>query len=180
MVITACGRKGLRVEARYLRIKNWGELQHYSKRRPSWIKLYARLLIDDRFIELNECERGQLMMLWVVASQSSRFTVDRAVDKVVPVIQFDEKSLRKATRGTKKIPLEKFINDGWLVLVSESELVDSSVAEAVNHALFEVKAASTPLANGYQDASRLEQRTENIKTKFFAGAVDNSLWEVSA
>lgn len=151
------------MDASYLRVKNWGELQHYSKRRPSWIKLYARLLLDDRFTELSESERGQLMMIWVVASQSSRFTVDVETNKVVPVIAFDEKSLRKATRGSKKIPLEKFVNDGWLVLVSEHELVGSDVAETLDHALSEVRAASTPLAFGYQDARALEQRTENIK-----------------
>lgn len=117
----------------YLRVKNWDKLQHYSKRRPPWIKSYARLLMDDRFVELNECERGQLMTIWLVASQASRFTMDG--DKVVPVVPNDERKLRQAIRGTRKVPIQKFIKDGWLVEVDESQLVDEEIGKSVDAAL---------------------------------------------
>lgn len=133
------------MEPGYLRIKNWSELQHYSKRRPLWIKSYARLLLDDRFNELSEVEQAQLMKLWLVASQSSRFTVDEEAHKVVPVVPYDERSLRIAIRSSRKIPLDKLIRDGWLIRVRESELVDEAVASAVQEALFGKHSASRML-----------------------------------
>ena len=163
----------------YLRIKGWAELQHYSKRRPLFIKLYARLLLDDRFNELGDVEQLQLVKLWLVASQASRFTVDREANKVVPVIPNDQKTLRNATRSRTKIRLETLVNQGWLVQVSEEELISSDIAEAVNHALSEVKAASRPLADGYQVASALEQRTEKESSSALRAVVDNSLRSVS-
>lgn len=115
----------------YLRVKNWASFQHYSKRRPPWIKLYARLLMDDRFCELSEVERGQLLMVWLVASQSSRFTLDEE-GKPTPVIAADERKLRAAIRGSRKIPLDRFISEGWLVPVQADELteaVERSIAD---------------------------------------------------
>lgn len=162
------------MEASYLRIKGWAELQHYSKRRPLFIKLYARLLLDDRFNELGDAEQLQLVKLWLVASQSSRFTIDEEANKVVPVIHRDAKTLKNATRSRTKIRVETLINDGWLIPVSEEKLIDSANAEAVNHALFEVAAASKPLANGYQIASTLEQRTEKERSSALGLVVDNS------
>lgn len=117
----------------YLRVKGFATLQHYSKRRPTWIKLYARLLIDDRFHELNEVEQAQLMKLWLVASQSSRFTMD--CDKVVPVIPWDERVLRQAIRGSRRVPIDKFVKDGWLVEVDESQLVNEEIGQSVEAAL---------------------------------------------
>lgn len=151
------------MDASYLRVKNWHKFQHYSKRRPAWIKSYAGLLLDDRFVELSECERGQLMTIWLVASQSSRFTVDEEAHKVVPVVTADEKALRIAIRGSKRIPLERFIRDGWLIPVAEAELVDEEVARVVQDSLFGKHSASALLANGYQDASPLEQRFRGKK-----------------
>lgn len=117
-------------------MKDWHKFQHYAKRRPPWIKSYAAVLLDDRFLELSDAEQGQLMKLWLVASQSSRFTTDVVANKVVPVIVNDERKLRVAIRSTRRIPLEKFILDGWLIRVRESELVDEVTERAVLHALF--------------------------------------------
>lgn len=124
----------------YLRVKGFAALQHYSKRRPPWIKLYARLLIDDRFNELSELEQAQLMKLWLVASQSSRFTMDG--DKVVPVIPNDERVLRQAIRGSKRVAIAKFIKDGWLVEIPEAALVDEEVGNSVEAALALVREMS--------------------------------------
>lgn len=115
----------------YLRVKNWSQFQHYSKRRPPWIKTYARLLMDDRFCELDETTRGQLIMIWLVASQSSRFTLDENGNPA-PVVVADEKKLRVAIRGTRRIPLDLLIKDGWLVPVNASELtehIERSIAD---------------------------------------------------
>ena len=119
----------------YLRVKDWAKLQHYSKRRPLWVKSYARLLLDDRFNELGELEQLWLMKLWLVASQSSRFTVDEDAQRVVPVIPNDEKKLRVTIQASRRLPLERFVGEGWLIPVAESALVDEQVAAAVLESL---------------------------------------------
>ena len=107
----------------YLRVKNWSQFQHYSKRRPPWIKLYGSLLDDDVFLGLSELEQWQLVRIWMFASKASRFTIDEK-GTVVPVVVFDEVTLRRGTRSVKKIPLVRFVTEGWLIPVAESDLVD--------------------------------------------------------
>lgn len=53
----------------HLEIKDWREHQHYGKRRPPWIKVYAKLLTNAAFLGLPEAAQAQLMKLWILASQ---------------------------------------------------------------------------------------------------------------
>ncbi len=53
----------------FLAVKDWRKHQHYGKRRPPWIKLYANLLTDATFSSLPEVAQAQLMKLWILASQ---------------------------------------------------------------------------------------------------------------
>lgn len=109
------------MQAQYLAIKNWGKHQHYKDKEPGWIKAYARLLRDSLFLELTELEQWQLVRIWLCASQSSRFMRDQE-GRRVPVVPFDEQSLRRAIGTVKKIPLARFIRDGWLLIIDEHEL----------------------------------------------------------
>lgn len=111
------------MDARYLRVKNWGDFQHYRDKEPKWIKLYAKILRDGRFGELDEPVQWQLVRIWMIASQSDRFTRD-GDGRRVPVLSYDEKNLRRAISSLKKIPLEMFVREGWLVPVAEDELDD--------------------------------------------------------
>lgn len=115
------------MDSRYLRVKNWGDLQHYRDKEPKWIKAYAKLLHDGRFQELDEPVQYQLFRIWLVASQSSRFTFDET-GRRVPVVAYDERTLRRAIKTLKKIPLEMFVREGWLVPVAEEELDDESLS----------------------------------------------------
>jgi hypothetical protein len=138
------------MEPRYLRIKNWRSHQHYKDRQPPWIKFHWRdLLTDDRFWELGEIEQWQLVRLWGVASNSSRLTVDEDGHQV-PVIAYDERALRRLIRSDRKLPLEKFVREGWLIPIAEEELSDTDAD------------ASTVLARRYHDASALLD-TENLE-----------------
>jgi hypothetical protein len=121
------------MEARYLRVKNWREHQHYRDRRPPWIKLLRELIDGDNGREfreqLSEPEQWQLVRLWLYASGSERVMHD-AVGRELPLVAFDEKTLRIGIRSMKKIPLEKFIRLGFLELVSAEEADASVVASA--------------------------------------------------
>lgn len=52
-----------------LRIRNWRKFQHYTDRRPPWIKLHESLLENTAFYDLADYLKVQLMSLWLVASK---------------------------------------------------------------------------------------------------------------
>jgi hypothetical protein len=52
-----------------VRIKNWKKFQHFSNRRPPWIKLYRDILDDLQFHELTGDAAKTLVMLWLIASE---------------------------------------------------------------------------------------------------------------
>lgn len=54
----------------FLRIRNWDRWQTYRKDRsaPPWIKVHCRLLHDPNWISLSDMQKGQLISLWILAS----------------------------------------------------------------------------------------------------------------
>lgn len=111
------------MDARYLRVKNWGKFQHYKDKEPGWIKLYAAAIRKNQFLELDELVQWQLVRVWIIASQATRFTRDEEGRKV-PVLTDDERMLRRAICTLKRIPLERFVRDGWLIPVDENDLIN--------------------------------------------------------
>lgn len=108
----------------YLRVKHWKDWQHYKDREPPWVKLHGKLLRKDKFIALSEAHQWQLVRIWMVASQSSRFTLDEK-GRIVPVVVNDETAIRRATASLRKVPLSLFIEEGWLIELGEETLVDN-------------------------------------------------------
>jgi hypothetical protein len=51
------------------RVRNWKKFQHFTDRRPSWIKVYRDLLDDPDWHELSGDEAKALVMIWLVASE---------------------------------------------------------------------------------------------------------------
>lgn len=154
------------MEARYLRVKNWGEFQHYRDKEPGWIKLYAKTLRDNRFLELAELEQWQLVRLWIVASQSSRFAHDEEGRKV-PVLVDDEQSLRRSVATLRKIPLAKFIRDGWLIPVAADELLDEHTGRSPREALDDGYTSASPLLE--VESRDLELAPNRGSSSFVAG-----------
>lgn len=54
-----------------LRVKNWREFQHYTDRRPPWIKLHVGLLENYEFQCLPLASRALAPMLWLLASETT-------------------------------------------------------------------------------------------------------------
>lgn len=118
------------MDASYLRVKKWADKQHYRDRMPPWIKLYNTIIGGDSdFGFLPEIEQWQLVRIWLIASRSSSFTLDQDGNRV-PVVPADELALRRSIQTTKKIPLAKFVRDGWLIPVAEHDLVLANDASA--------------------------------------------------
>ena len=54
-----------------LKVKNWETFQHYKNRNPPWIRLYRGLLDDIEFNSLSGNAAKHLVMIWLVAAESS-------------------------------------------------------------------------------------------------------------
>jgi hypothetical protein len=54
---------------RYFKVKNFERFQHYKDRNPVWIKLYNELLDDYEFGALPDHLKGQLLLIWLLASR---------------------------------------------------------------------------------------------------------------
>jgi hypothetical protein len=63
---------------RFITIPKWEDLQHYKTAdRPAWIKTYAKLLHDDRYLNLSGHQRAVLHGLWLAyASSGCRLPLD--------------------------------------------------------------------------------------------------------
>lgn len=155
----ACGQneRGRRLDARYLRVKNWADKQHYKDRMPPWIKLYNTIIgSDDRFGFLPEHEQWQLVRIWLIASRSSAFCLDEN-GRRVPVVPDDELALRRSIQTLRKIPLAKFIRDGWLVPVAASELLVDDASAVLAPCLHDASAEASALLEVEEQRFREEQ-----------------------
>lgn len=63
----------------HVSVRNLERYQHYKKRRPTWVKLYASVLDDDDFAELSIPARLLfLMALLLASSRENRIPADPA------------------------------------------------------------------------------------------------------
>jgi hypothetical protein len=51
-------------------VRNWDKFQHYSDRRPPWIKLYTDINSNDEWCELSTAARGMLTTIWAEYARS--------------------------------------------------------------------------------------------------------------
>ncbi|HYW86318.1 MAG TPA: hypothetical protein VFB50_01000 [Chloroflexota bacterium] len=61
---------------RQIVIPNWDRFQHYTARRPAWIKNYTELLDDQRYLKLTPNRRALLHGLWLMYASSRRELTD--------------------------------------------------------------------------------------------------------
>jgi hypothetical protein len=52
-----------------MRVRNWKKFQHFSNRKPPWIKVYRDILDDHEWHALDGDSAKVLMMLWLLASE---------------------------------------------------------------------------------------------------------------
>ena len=88
----------------FISVVNFERFQHYTDRRPPWIKLHCALLDDDRFFDLADVERYHLIGLFILASQH---------DNKIPN---KPEWLKHQLRTTKAISLERLIETGWIAM----------------------------------------------------------------
>jgi hypothetical protein len=111
--------------------RNWREFQHYSGRCPPWIRLHRKLLDDYEFHSLPLASRALAPLLWLIASEQKDGCFDA-----------DYSKLAFRVRST----------------ATEVEQALKPLIEA--NFFHEVDAASRTLAEGEQDATPEESRSE--------------------
>ena len=91
---------------RYLSIKNFDRFQHYKSNNslPAWIKLHKSLLTDYEFRRLSDKAKGQLVMIWLLASQRP--------DRIIPD---DASQVGQMIGAAEEIDLPAFVAAGWLI-----------------------------------------------------------------
>lgn len=87
---------------KYLAVKNFAQFQHYKDRRPPWIKLYQEVLDDYAFTQLPDAARGQLMMIWLIASRT---------DNKIPN---DPQWIARAIQASGPLEMDALLEAGFL------------------------------------------------------------------
>jgi len=90
-----------------MRVRNWETYQHYSKRRPPWIKVHRKLLDSPQWFALSDEAARVLVELWLIASESE----DGSIDADIPTLAF---RLRRASdvlaRSVKSLSDNDFLD----------------------------------------------------------------------
>lgn len=89
--------------ARTFAVKNFDRFQHYKDRSPPWIKLYNELFDDYEFSALPDALKGQLIMIWLLASR---------MDNCIP---YDAVWVGKRIGATDPVDLDGLAERGFIV-----------------------------------------------------------------
>lgn len=91
-------------------VKNWRTFQHYTGRRPPWIKLQKTLLDDMDFQCLPIASKALAPMLWLLASENAEGKIDCDVQALAWRLRWPVKD----------------ITDGLTPLIDKGFLIDAS------------------------------------------------------
>ena len=86
-----------------LMVRNFDKFQHYKDRSPVWIKLYRSLLRDYEFAKLPDSARGQLLMIWLLASEMGN------------QLPNDAEWIKHQINATEPVNLTILIDSGFLI-----------------------------------------------------------------
>jgi hypothetical protein len=96
-------------------VKNWAKFQHYTGRRPPWIKLYRDLLDNYEFMSLSLASKALAPLCWLLASESDDGSFDGEIDRLAFRLRVDSKVLAECLNEL----IEKGFIDGASVVLAE-------------------------------------------------------------
>jgi hypothetical protein len=141
----------------YLSVRNFEHFQHYKDRAPTWIKLYNAVMDDEAFLELSDAERGQLVLIWLLASRR---------DNKLPR---DGKLIARAIQASGRVNVERFVESGFLVPYQPASEVLAGPEHIASVVLAEPVQSASPHARPRAHGEREKRREE--KKEPSAGAV---------
>jgi hypothetical protein len=122
---------------RYLKVKNLAKYQHYSNRRPPWIKLYQTILEDIAFTCLHDASKAHAVLLFLVASR---------YDNRIP---YSAEWIGNTLHATEPVDLDALVASGLFVVTGEDTQDD-----------IRQQSASTMLATRKQSAKEMQRPLE--------------------
>lgn len=81
-----------------IRPRNWKTFQHYTTRKPAWVKLHRDLLDNFEFQRLPVASRALAPMLWLLASESEDGSIDADIGKLSFRLRTSEAELSEALK----------------------------------------------------------------------------------
>lgn len=124
-----------------LRPKNWKRFQHYTNRRPPWIKLHREMLNDRAFMTLALASRGLAPLLWLLASESE----DGSFSGDLSDLEFRlHVSRNELTRCLESLLQSGFIEPADSVLAPCRQVAPESCSEGEGETERETEGAAAP------------------------------------
>ena len=123
-----------------LRVKNWREFQHYTNRRPPWIKFHVTLLDDYEFQCLPLASRALAPMLWLLASQNVEGSIPADPALLAFRLRWDVKDI--------KAGLTPLIQKGFLIDASNVLATCLQSATSETETETETEGAAAPSVPG--------------------------------
>ena len=126
-----------------LRIKNWGEFQHFKDRAPPWIKLYKKLLDDKNWHELDADAAKCLISLWLLASETEGDLP--STQEIAFRLRLSEKSIKSYVSK-----LSHWLIQDDIAVISDINLISSS-NQNDNNTIPLARSVSVSVSNTYFD-----------------------------
>jgi hypothetical protein len=92
----------------FLRVKNFDKYQHYSKRKPPWIKLYFRLLSDPEFVPMSDASKMHTIAIMLLASQ---------YDNKIP---FNRQWISRSIQANSRINWDEIFASGFIICYQDA------------------------------------------------------------
>jgi len=121
----------------YLKVKNFEKYQHYSHRRPPWIKLYWRLLGDQQFVNMTDASKLHTIAIMLLASQH---------DNRIP---FDKPWIARAIFANNRINWDEVLSSGFVICYQDAS---NLLATCAQHAIADTEVQNNRITET-EDAS---------------------------
>lgn len=142
-----------------LKVKNWGQFQHYKDRSPPWIKLHKCLLDDRDFMSLPLASKAIAPLLWLLASEAKDGEFDASTEELMFRLRLPKATIEE---GVKHLISKEFF------IVASDVLADSQQgARAEGEKEGEGK-RETEGKNGYDFSKWPSLPSEEIMKGWFA------------
>lgn len=131
--------------------KNWKTFQHYSDRKPAWIKLHRALLDDYTFACLPLASQALAPRLWLLASEYTDGKITASLDEIAFRVHCSIDDLQDAINPLVKSGF--FTDDsGLLAGCKQDAMLEREKEEQV-----EIEKDIRPVANATRSPSRFEE-----------------------
>jgi hypothetical protein len=104
----------MKAPVQWFRVKNFERFQHYKDRNPPWIKLYATLLEDYEFSQLDDASKAHLMLIWLLAGKHQNR------------LRLDARWVQARTSTKQRVNLTKLVESGFLIIINDDDIKNDS------------------------------------------------------